>query len=56
VQLLNGLTENILVSHSPTIVEFHGAFYHGNWKALHHHAACSLVNIHIIRPFVLQLP
>jgi len=19
---------------------FHGAFYHGNWKALHHHAAC----------------
>ena len=19
---------------------FHGAFYHGNWRALHHHAAC----------------
>ena len=19
---------------------FHGTFYHGNWRALHHHAAC----------------
>ena len=26
---------------------FHGTFYHGNWRALHHHAACWLVNIHI---------
>jgi len=26
---------------------FHGAFYHGDWRALHHHAACWLVNIHI---------
>ena len=23
-----------------TIDGFHGAFYHGNWRALHHHAAC----------------
>ena len=35
---------------------FHGAFYHGNWRALHHHAACWLVNIHITWPFALQLP
>ena len=35
---------------------FHGAFYHGNWRALHHHAACWLVNIHVTWPFALQLP
>jgi len=22
-----------------TIDGFHGTFYHGNWRALHHHAA-----------------
>ena len=26
---------------------FHGTFYYGNWRALHHHAACWLVNIYI---------
>jgi len=35
---------------------FHGTFYHGNWRELHHHAACWLVNIHITWPFALQLP
>jgi len=30
---------------------FHGTFYHGNWRALHHHLACWLVNIHITWPF-----
>ena len=35
---------------------YHGTFYHGNWRALHHHAACWLVNIHITWPFALQLP
>jgi len=35
---------------------FHVTFYHGNWRALHHHAACWLANIHITRPFALQLP
>ena len=30
---------------------FHGTFYHGNWRALHHHAARLLVNIHITQPF-----
>jgi len=39
-----------------TIDGFHGAFYHGNWRALHHHAACWLVNIRITWPFALQLP
>jgi len=39
-----------------TIDGFHGVFYHGNWRALHHHAACWLVNIHITWPFALQLP
>ena len=27
-------------SPASSIDGFHGAFYHGNWKALHHHAAC----------------
>ena len=31
---------------------FHGTFYHGNWRALHHHAACWLVNIRITSPLV----
>ena len=31
-------------------------FYHGNWRALHHHAVCWLVNIYITWPSVLQLP
>jgi len=25
---------------NPTYRWFHGPFYHGNWRALHHHAAC----------------
>jgi len=35
---------------------FHGTFYNGNWRTLHHNAACWLVNIHITWPFALQLP
>jgi len=31
---------------------FHGTFYHGNWRALHHHAACWLVDICITWPLV----
>ena len=42
--------------HRSTIDGFHVPFYHGNWRALHHHAACWLVNIHITWPFALQLP
>jgi len=34
----------------------HSIFNHGNWSALHHHAACWLVNMHITWPFALQLP
>ena len=30
---------------------FHSIFSLGNWRALHHHAACLLVNIHITWPF-----
>ena len=28
------------VSKTSDIDEFQGAFYHGNWRALYHHAAC----------------
>ena len=34
---------------------FHGTFNHGSWRALHHHAACWLFNIHITWHFVLCL-
>ena len=37
------------------IDRFHGIFYYGNWRALHHHTACWLVNIHIAWPFAFQL-
>jgi len=30
---------------------FHSIFSLGNWRALHHHAPCWLVNIHITWPF-----
>ena len=30
---------------------FHSIFSLGNWRALHHHAPCWLVNIHMTRPF-----
>ena len=37
------------------IDRFHGIFYYGNWRALHHHTACWLINIHIAWPFAFQL-
>ena len=30
---------------------FHSIFSLGNWRALHHHAACWLINIHVTWPF-----
>ena len=30
---------------------FHGTICHGNWRALHYHAACWLVDIYITWPF-----
>ena len=37
------------LEHSAKCIDgFHGTFYHGNWRAFHHHAACWLVNIHIM--------
>jgi len=32
-------------------MDFMALFYHGNWRALNHHAACFMVNIHITWPF-----
>ena len=52
--LINASTWQCIVQLNRSIDGFHGSFYHGNWRALHHHSACWLVNIHITWPFALQ--
>ena len=42
-----------IVSHG--IDGFHSIFSLGNWRALHHHASCWLVNIHITWHFRLPV-
>jgi len=57
IPILEALYSNPRSPIAVSIIDgFHGAYYHGNWRALHHHAACWLVNIHISWPFALQLP
>ena len=44
------IAPEIAPASSPPIDGFHSIFSLGNWRALHHHAACWLVNIHITWP------
>jgi len=41
-------------SQAPATDGFHSIVLLGIWRALHHHAPCWLVNIHITWPFCLQ--
>ena len=42
-----GEQHHLLHMHCLPINGFHSIFSLGNWRALHHHAGCWLVNIHI---------
>jgi len=40
IRILVYFNSDIYLVKTILIDGFHGAFYHGNWRALHHHAAC----------------